>query len=230
MLEKIKYGKKLGDFNEQFVDEWINELHKYKRHKYFRQGRLFIEDTFEYKWFQYESEDEKLMHMYKETKKVCGNKIKGFYQLDEHEKESVLWDSILAVYTKYDVCEYDYLSLIPKTVSNKAIDLVRSKERIKRGGDTEFIYIDEKRDDRKQVQIECTEKSYAKTECIEWLEQIKPTLSNNEYNYLKLIITENHSDEMSKVEICDELHISRPTLDKIIKSLQHNKHLIELVK
>lgn len=244
MLEKIKYGQKLGDFNEKFVDNLIKLIHEYellelerqvileqkkKRLKYFKQGRLFIEDGPEYEWY-FNDDSYRINMLYTELKSDLWSIVNGFYQLDRHEKEDIIWSSIWKVYKEYDILYNDLSRLIYRTIKRSCIDMVRTKERVKRGNGEKPIYLDDTRDDKPQIQIECREKAYDTVDMIDWLEQIKPSLSNIEYEYIKLIITEPHFDKIKKVEICKELNISRPSLDKLIKNLKLNNNITELRK
>ena len=107
--------------------------------------------------------------------------------------------------------------------------MVRTKERVKRGNGEKPIYLDDNRDDKPQIQIECKENAYDTVDLLDWLEQIKPTLSNNEYKYIKLMIIEPHSYKMTNVEIGQELNVKEGAIRHIRKHLKSNKHLIALL-
>ena len=233
MLEKIKKGKKLGDFND-FIDQfylWAIECNRMRRQHYFKQGRLFLADTFIYQLCKLESEEEKIELFYSKMKAELNYMISRYGDtIDEHDIEGLLYDSINEVIQLIDTNDIENHKALARTYFyNKCMNLIKYRTTKKRGGGEKPIYIDDNRDDKPQIQIECREKAYDTVDILDWLEQIKPTLSTTEYEYIKLIIEENHSDEMTKVEICQELNISRPTLDKLIKNLKSNKHLIALL-
>lgn len=215
MLEKIKYGKKLGDFNEQFVDEWISELHKYKRHMYFKQGRLFLEDTEEFIWYYGVTEDDQIETIYEVYRNDCWTVANSFYQLDKHEKESIIWDSMYIVNKKYNIIVDNFDSLLPTIIQTKCIDLVRSKERLKRGGKDIPKSLDNEDEYEEPGEIDY---GYEEMELKIYIQQMSIHFTKKEYKYLQLIISTPF--RLSNVEAANILGMSEGGIRKLKKSLQ----------
>ena len=217
---------------DRWLDNLIECLHGIKTEDTTKHGNLSLSNTLESKLFDCEGDVNSMIKVFYDEMQTEYNYLVTKYEglLDAHDIEEILFDSIIDVGYFSNTNEIgNFRALARKCLHDNCVDLIRKRKAKKRGGDVKFHYLDDKRDDRKQVQIECVEKAYDTVDFLEWLEQIKPTLSDNEYNYLKLAITENHFDNMSNTEIAKELNVTEGTIRNIKKNLKSNKHLLALL-
>ena len=175
---------------------------------------------------EYESktDNDKIEYVYSKLKRSCWKVVNKYYQLDNDDKESIILESIYTVVIKYDVSKDNFNNLIYRTIKNNCINLIRRNEAKKRG---EGIQEENINSPIVEPYLNVKDNSYSTVESNLLLEDIRPYLSSNEYEYLKLVIDEPHIFEMSKIEICEVLHISRPTLNSVIRNIKSKSDLLE---
>ena len=214
--QKYKYENE-EDWLDDFILVIIDVIAKYKRQQYFTQGRLFIEDTFEYQFSTLDIDD-KIDVLYDSGWKIYKNathKFKGW--LTYHEVQSIILESIWEVLQVHELKSYDeYIYIILSYIQNKCCNLVDYKKANKRGGDISHTSLNKD----EPIIIPIHDNKYNKIETSIWLHQITNNLTNNEQKYLSLIIEEPHILEMSNVEIANELGVTRQGLYNIKNSLK----------
>ena len=177
---------------------------------------------------EYESktDNDKIEYVYSKLKRSCWKVVNKYYQLDNDDKESIILESIYTVVIKYDVSKDNFNNLIYRTIKNNCINLIRRNEAKKRG---EGIQEENINSPIVEPYLNVKDNSYSIVECNLLLEDIRPYLSSNEYEYLKLSIQESHFDEMSNIEIANILNITEGSVRYIRKSLQNKKVLREMI-
>lgn len=204
------------------LEEWLDKLielgKKIKRASYFTQGRLFIEDSFEYHFNTLDMED-KIDVLYNSGKNIYKNathKFKGW--LNYHEIQSIILQSIWEVLQVHPLKSYDeYINIILSYIHNKCCNLVDYKKANKRGGDISLVSLD---NDNEPIIIPIQDSKYNKVEMSIWLNEITKQLTRNEYKYLSLIIEEPNILEMTNTEVANKLGITRQGLNHIKNSLK----------
>ena len=177
---------------------------------------------------EYESktDSDKIEYVYSKLKRSCWKVVNKYYQLDNDDKESIILESIYTVVIKYDVSKDNFNNLIYRTIKNNCINLIRRNEAKKRG---EGIQEENINSPIVEPYLNVKDNSYSIVESKLLLEDIRPYLSSNEYEYLKLVIQEPHFDEMSNIEIANILNITEGGVRYIRKSLQNKKMLREMI-
>ena len=177
---------------------------------------------------EYESktDNDKIEYVYSKLKGSCWKVVNKYYQLDNDDKESIILESIYTVVIKYDVSKDNFNNLIYRTIKNNCINLIRRNEAKKRG---EGIQEENINSPIVEPYLNVKDNSYSNVECNLLLEDIRPYLSSNEYEYLKLVIQEPHIFEMSNIEIANILNITEGGVRYIRKSLQNKKMLREII-
>ena len=214
--QKYKYENE-EDWLDDFILVITNVLDEYKRQQYFTQGRLFIEDTFEYQFSTLDIDD-KIDVLYDSGRKIYKNathKFRGW--LTYHEVQSIILESIWEVLQVHELKSYDeYINIILSYIHNKCCNLVNYKKANKRGRDISHTSLNKD----EPIIIPTHDNKYNKVETSIWLHQITNNLTNNEHKYLSLIIEEPHILEMSNVEVANELGVTEKTIRDVRKKLK----------
>lgn len=214
-------------FDEPFVNKWVKALenikhieNKKRRAKGLGSSKIILSKTLEYQWICVLSVNTRIDMIYSLIKNdiKVRKQLKSFYQLDDHEREGLLLDSIQELVTNYIPFGNKYDATLRQIIHNKGVDMVRAKDTIKNGKDYTFISLNTENEEHKEAfQLGQIDGRLKDIEFKMYLQEIKPTLTPNEINFINLVINE---PKMNATEMIKELNISRDTFYRVRTSLQ----------
>ena len=169
----------------------------------------------EYEWCECSIND-KIEYLYKHYIKLCKYKVNTIQGLDEHTKLECILDAMWEVAKKPNT-QFENINSIKNLLCtiayNKCCNKLHYTTTKKRGGEVNTYSLEQQYNEETELDtniLDTEEKIY--------VEQLKPHLTNIEYELVKLIIEEPHI--LSNYEYARLLNVSETAIRKAKTSLQ----------